>query len=183
MTFAWTPHRFSGGALALDLANTVVLRHDASARIDRLADPEAIAGFAAAADRWCGEREGTPPLRTEGGTDRLLTLREAADAFLRARAGGDPGDGAPLAPLLAAMAAVEAEPVAPHDLGRATVRSLLPFLALPDPRRLKTCGHCGWLFLDRSKNRSRFWCDMAVCGNRIKARRHYRRRNTPGDAA
>ena len=34
---------------------------------------------------------------------------------------------------------------------------------------------CGRLFLDRSRNRSRRWCDMTVCGNRAKARRHYRR--------
>ena len=34
---------------------------------------------------------------------------------------------------------------------------------------------CGRLFLDRSRNRSRRWCDMAVCGNRTKARRHYQR--------
>jgi len=36
---------------------------------------------------------------------------------------------------------------------------------------------CEWLFLDRSRNRSRRWCDMASCGNREKARRHYRRRH------
>jgi predicted RNA-binding Zn ribbon-like protein len=34
---------------------------------------------------------------------------------------------------------------------------------------------CEWLFLDRSRNRSRRWCDMTSCGNREKARRHYRR--------
>ena len=30
---------------------------------------------------------------------------------------------------------------------------------------------CRWLFLDSSKNHSRRWCDMKVCGNRVKARR------------
>jgi predicted RNA-binding Zn ribbon-like protein len=30
---------------------------------------------------------------------------------------------------------------------------------------------CGWLFLDTSKNHTRRWCDMKVCGNRMKARR------------
>jgi len=30
---------------------------------------------------------------------------------------------------------------------------------------------CRWLFLDTSKNHTRRWCDMKVCGNRIKARR------------
>jgi predicted RNA-binding Zn ribbon-like protein len=34
---------------------------------------------------------------------------------------------------------------------------------------------CGWLFLDLSRNRSRRWCSMEACGNRAKARRHYRR--------
>ena len=45
----------------------------------------------------------------------------------------------------------------------------------PEPERLKICPNCQWLFLDRSRNRSRAWCDMAVCGNRAKASRHYRR--------
>jgi len=38
---------------------------------------------------------------------------------------------------------------------------------------------CTWLFLDRSRNRSRRWCSMATCGNRAKARRHDRRRGSP----
>jgi predicted RNA-binding Zn ribbon-like protein len=44
--------------------------------------------------------------------------------------------------------------------------------------RIKTCAarDCGWKFVDQSKNRSRRWCDMAVCGNLAKAR-HYRSRN------
>ena len=44
--------------------------------------------------------------------------------------------------------------------------------------RVRSCGdpRCGWLFLDTSRNRSRRWCDMADCGNRAKARRHYARR-------
>ena len=40
---------------------------------------------------------------------------------------------------------------------------------------------CGWLFLDVSKNASRRWCDMRVCGNRAKARRHYERTLTPAN--
>lgn len=37
------------------------------------------------------------------------------------------------------------------------------------------CADCRWLFLDRSKNHSRRWCDMKVCGNRVKAQKSYRR--------
>jgi predicted RNA-binding Zn ribbon-like protein len=33
---------------------------------------------------------------------------------------------------------------------------------------------CRQFFLDRSKNHSRRWCDMKLCGNRAKAREYYR---------
>jgi predicted RNA-binding Zn ribbon-like protein len=32
---------------------------------------------------------------------------------------------------------------------------------------------CSWLFIDTSRNKSRRWCTMEICGNRAKARRHY----------
>ena len=46
--------------------------------------------------------------------------------------------------------------------------------------RVKGCQNdtCGWLFVDGSRNRSRTWCSMAVCGSRIKARA-YRARQRP----
>jgi predicted RNA-binding Zn ribbon-like protein len=39
-------------------------------------------------------------------------------------------------------------------------------------RRLKACRSdtCRWAFVDNARNLSRQWCDMAVCGNRAKAR-------------
>jgi predicted RNA-binding Zn ribbon-like protein len=39
--------------------------------------------------------------------------------------------------------------------------------------RVRACCNpgCRWLFLDTSKNHSRRWCDMKLCGNRMKARR------------
>ena len=43
-------------------------------------------------------------------------------------------------------------------------------------RRMKACPACGWAFYDRSRNRSRTWCTMAICGNRAKAR-SYRERH------
>ncbi|MGI5203201.1 CGNR zinc finger domain-containing protein [Spirillospora sp. CA-108201] len=47
--------------------------------------------------------------------------------------------------------------------------------------RLKTCqvDTCRWAFLDTSKNRSRAWCSMKVCGNRTKTRAYRARRRTP----
>src|SRR6266702_2150850 len=38
---------------------------------------------------------------------------------------------------------------------------------------LARVGVCGWLFVDRTKARTRRWCSMQDCGNRAKARRHY----------
>jgi predicted RNA-binding Zn ribbon-like protein len=39
-------------------------------------------------------------------------------------------------------------------------------------QRLKACRSdtCRWAFIDTARNHSRQWCDMAVCGNREKAR-------------
>jgi len=46
-----------------------------------------------------------------------------------------------------------------------------------DRHHVRECGAevCRWLFLDRSKNHSRRWCDMRICGNRSKARRFHAR--------
>ncbi|MQA88533.1 MAG: hypothetical protein GEV03_28950 [Streptosporangiales bacterium] len=43
--------------------------------------------------------------------------------------------------------------------------------------RLKACREpgCRWAYYDHSRNRSRAWCSMAVCGNRAKARAFRRR--------
>lgn len=44
--------------------------------------------------------------------------------------------------------------------------------------RVRACAahDCGWWFVDDTKNRSRRWCDMKICGNREKLRR-FRARN------
>jgi hypothetical protein len=67
--------------------------------------------------------------------------------------------------------------LAPEDdgargaLGRivAAVAELAP---TDDWKRLKTCRdeNCRVAFYDKSRNRSRAWCSMEVCGNREKAR-------------
>jgi len=45
------------------------------------------------------------------------------------------------------------------------------------PDRVRECASeaCPALFLDLSRNRSRRWCSMDVCGSREKARTYYRR--------
>jgi predicted RNA-binding Zn ribbon-like protein len=47
--------------------------------------------------------------------------------------------------------------------------------------RLKPCENedCILLFLDKSKNKTRRWCSMTICGNKIKASRFYYRNRRP----
>ncbi|AYY15577.1 CGNR zinc finger domain-containing protein [Actinobacteria bacterium YIM 96077] len=44
-------------------------------------------------------------------------------------------------------------------------------------RRLKLCSapECEVVYYDGSKNRSKRWCSMRICGNRSKTRSYYRR--------
>ncbi|WP_239175882.1 CGNR zinc finger domain-containing protein [Actinoplanes cyaneus] len=50
-------------------------------------------------------------------------------------------------------------------------------LLASSPGRLRPCGNpeCRLFLIDHSKPNSARWCSMAVCGNRMKARRHYDR--------
>ena len=45
-----------------------------------------------------------------------------------------------------------------------------------DLDRLKLCAGCYWVFLDASRNRSRRWCTMEVCGTDEKMRRYVAKR-------
>jgi predicted RNA-binding Zn ribbon-like protein len=56
-------------------------------------------------------------------------------------------------------------------------RSAVEVLVSPRLLSVRECAleTCSWLFLDRSRNGKRRWCDMKICGNRAKARRHYRK--------
>lgn len=63
-----------------------------------------------------------------------------------------------------------------HELA---VRAVLAWDALgqTSPGRLRPCANdeCRLFLIDRSKAGTARWCSMAVCGNRMKARRHYGR--------
>ncbi len=199
MTVAWTPHRFQGGVLALDTANTVVLRGDAERGFDRFADPAEIARFAEAASAFRAAELGgrrlavADPLRI---APVVLAIREATDRLYRnaVKAGGAVA-AADMAPFLRACAdglagadAVVGAPgrpfgdaAAPIAFEAALAVSALSLLSGGSLARLKLCLNCNWLFLDRSRNASRLWCDMAVCGNRRKASRHYRRRKAASE--
>ncbi|MCO5162402.1 MAG: CGNR zinc finger domain-containing protein [Mesorhizobium sp.] len=192
METIWTPHRFSGEVLALDVANTVVLRVDPARTFDRFDDPAEIERFAAAASGFRAAEIGGNILAVSDprvAKARIVALREATDALFRDATITGVVRSERLAPLLECCAgALAASPVViagdragpAAGQGRIELEAAVAISALsllqPDMRRrIRICGNCGWLFLDKSRNGSRLWCDMSVCGNRQKARRHYRR--------
>jgi predicted RNA-binding Zn ribbon-like protein len=67
---------------------------------------------------------------------------------------------------------------APADR-KASAQAVLTWDALrrTRPGRLRACenSECALFLIDHSKPNKARWCSMAVCGNRMKARRHYER--------
>lgn len=59
-------------------------------------------------------------------------------------------------------------------------RAAAELLTSEDLSNVRQCASdtCAWLFLDKTKNHRRRWCDMSTCGNRDKARRYYQRQKT-----
>jgi predicted RNA-binding Zn ribbon-like protein len=136
--------------------------------------------------------------------DSARALREAAAAVLYSAVAGDPPATADLRMLeqyfLEASRHRELywdEAPARSSAARAGLRwhwgrhqndSDLPVWILADAvanillsdqmKHVRTCavGTCRWLFIDTSKNHSRRWCNMKVCGNRMKARRFQAKR-------
>ncbi|MEW2404117.1 CGNR zinc finger domain-containing protein [Streptomyces sp. NPDC046862] len=138
---------------------------------DALGDP-------AGGIRWAGEHGG------EGSLAELALLRETRD-ILRDIVSGESSPAA-LSPLLEGVHQIPEitsdglqwmVKTPPH--ARLVVEVVLAWAATEKqmPGRLRPCANdeCQLFLLDRSRaNRAR-WCSMAVCGNREKARRHYKR--------
>jgi hypothetical protein len=113
--------------------------------------------------RWAAER-GLHP-------GPLPTAQQARDA-LRASI----GDPRPRSADARAAVHVEVTPEGPALVADNAVGAVLAAAArlavLGHWRRMKICpaDDCLWAFYDHSRNRSRTWCSMSVCGNREKAR-------------
>lgn len=133
---------------------------------------------AARARAWLASLGG---LGTEAELRHVLGVRQALQDVVR----GDQPPGV-LAPALRGVARI---PVLTGDEiawtlsvppGRElAVRAILAWEALArrSPGRLRPCanGECRLFLIDHSKANTARWCSMAVCGNRMKARRHYQR--------
>jgi predicted RNA-binding Zn ribbon-like protein len=58
------------------------------------------------------------------------------------------------------------------------LRAAGELLASDEAARIRECGgeDCGWLYVDRSRNGLRRWCQMEVCGTKEKSRQRALRR-------
>lgn len=193
----------SGGALALDFANTVGGTHFRPTH-DHLREYGDIVGFAElagalekAAGKRLRQRAEREPTRAQAVYALGLALRESIWAVFSALASGEvPREGdLDLISDAAASAAARSRLVydregigwsLPSDgdvLERPLweiARSAADVLTSTERDRVKQCASetCEWVFLDRSKNHSRRWCDMSDCGNRAKARRFQAKKQT-----
>ncbi len=110
-----------------------------------------------------------------GEHDRRTAVRFRS--ALREAASGEEVDQPPAVPLRLALGS-DGRAVLGADDPTGVVATAVARLAILDEwERVKICpaDECRWAFFDASRNRSRQWCSMAVCGNRAKARAHRER--------
>jgi predicted RNA-binding Zn ribbon-like protein len=165
----------AGGNLALDLANT---RDGHSPARDYLERPEDLVV-------WARHAAGLDIDADEAVLARVLELRETVDAIFRALATGDEAWSRDLERLVAAHAAQPGRLVAAGDRFELTwdrdivgplAAAAVDLLRGDQLDRLQVCEACPWLFLDLSRNHSRRWCSMNVCGGTLKMRRYRARK-------
>ena len=196
---------FVGGSVALDFANTLGGMHSAPTH-EHLIEYQDLVEFGRSAGtispsqaRRLAEEAGRQPARAAAVLRRAIALREAIwrafDAFAK-RARAEPAD----------LALIHDEEIAAlrhsryEQSGSAVSSQWSDELLLDRPlwdiarsagellrsknelALVRECGSatCEWLFIDRSRNHSRRWCDMNDCGNTAKVRRfRQRQRRAP----
>jgi predicted RNA-binding Zn ribbon-like protein len=201
----------SGGTLCLDFANTVSNRKIASEVCDHLASYSDLLAFATQARylpvefvRKLTAASQYDPQAAGRTLERAHRLREAIYRTFLACADrrSPPPDDLKLiqtmtvagwkyswltkAGLTYRWVLKRERATRPDGLLWPIARSAAELLTSDRLKKVRVCeaNTCAWLFLDESRNHSRRWCDMKVCGNREKARRHYQRvhRESPGRA-
>jgi predicted RNA-binding Zn ribbon-like protein len=182
------------GHVALDFANTLDNRYDPERLVELLPNYRRFLVFASEAGILTPHQARILLGRTNARhatrvLKQIVLLRETLDSLFRSVVAGRPnGSCLPVLNRFLAEARVRqaisfrrgsfilhrADVAAtPEGPLWPIVHAAAELLASPNRSRIRECGDkkCRWLFLDRSKNHSRRWCDMRVCGNRWKARR------------
>lgn len=120
--------------------------------------------------RWVETSLGVAETQTRHRRDRARALRTQ----LRAAAGGEV-DTAQTDPVTVSVDLGPTGPRLASDTAVGTIAAAVVRLSIEGRwNRVKICpaDDCRWAFYDSSRNQSRQWCSMSVCGNRAKVRKH-----------
>lgn len=170
----------------LELVRSFINTRELDPDREELTDPAALGA-------WI-ESRGLPVLEapTAADLERALAFREALRSLALANSGpeldaealSDLRAAATAAPLRAWVDDGGGMAIAPSCDGLdALIARILSAVATAQEtgawERMKVCtsDECLWAFYDRSRNRSRHWCSMEVCGNRAKTRAYRARRS------
>ena len=193
-----------GGALCLDLVNTVGNWNDSAHQRDYLASYDDLvvwsqqAGTLTELEAQTLRREAAQrPAEATEVLAQAAELRDTIREVALAVAHDHPIDPEALArlnrfvgELLGAsrlVSTVEGLVLMRHDDSTAldrvlwpVVRSAIDLFTSGELRRVRECAGeaCGWVFVDASRSGRRRWCDMADCGNVAKVRRYRARQST-----
>lgn len=194
-------YEFVGGSVALDFANTLGGMHSAPTH-EHLVEYKDLVEFgrsagtlSAAEARRLTQEAARQPARAGAVLRRAVALRETIWRVFDAFAKNTRADASDLATIqeeeVTALKHARFEQTGSGvsygwsddlaldrplwDVARAAAELLR---SQPDLARLRECGSdtCEWLFIDRSRNHSRRWCDMKDCGNAAKVRRFRQRK-------
>nr|WP_052478822.1 CGNR zinc finger domain-containing protein [Kibdelosporangium sp. MJ126-NF4]CEL20810.1 Conserved protein containing a Zn-ribbon-like motif, possibly RNA-binding [Kibdelosporangium sp. MJ126-NF4]CTQ98385.1 Conserved protein containing a Zn-ribbon-like motif, possibly RNA-binding [Kibdelosporangium sp. MJ126-NF4] len=180
MTDSWRGYEMHGGHIVIDLVNTVSWRLEPTRTFDRMDKPDFL-------PLWLS-RTGLLPDVAEIDPETVASLIRLRETVYRLLVATDEADVVQFGSwLTAASRLVVAEPSLPlrwavavrrpDDVVPALTIAANELLASPDTALVRQCAGpgCGWLFIDRTRNHSRQWCSSQDCGNRERARRHYRK--------
>lgn len=188
-----------GGSLCLDFCNTVIWR-GMSIPIDRIQNYTELIGWSVqlglVSDTIASRLSNDAGIRRQSAYavwSRAVGLRDAIDQIFRNYAKNENISAIDMDVVNAELARgpafrrleLRGQEIVWHtsaDSGLDMIlgpiaRSAADLITNPVRNRIKICADssCGWLFLDLSRGFRRRWCSMQDCGNRAKARRHYRR--------
>jgi predicted RNA-binding Zn ribbon-like protein len=194
-----TDFQLVAGHLALDFANTLDFRYDPDRLVDLLPTYECFLAFC----RQSGVITAAQMRKLLGGVSKfdsqrvlkdVIELREALYFLILSAVHSRSPDESHLRALNRFLSEartvdevvwhkrrfVRSSPEVterPDGPLRQVVHAAVVLITSSDIDNVRECSEktCRWLFLDRSRNHSRRWCDMQLCGNRSKAKRFYAR--------
>jgi predicted RNA-binding Zn ribbon-like protein len=201
------PFQLLGGHVALDFTNTLDERFDPAGPLELLTSYDRLLAFCREAGLMTAPdaqrlRQEIPESDARQTLERATELREALYALFTAAVHKTTPPAGALETLNQVLRQAERSRVITWDgsgfawqVETDGTPAMAPLwqiaaaaadlLASADLGHVSECGSetCRWLFLDRSRNHSRRWCEMKTCGNRTKARRFQARLRGPRQRA